>query len=90
MNCGAEGKERIKPEAARMEADANEVIGQKRSLQRVTAYQRVLLVFTIEQEEELLSYILKAGKSNFGVTVDEIKKLTFQYAKANNAKYPAK
>lgn len=47
-------------------------------------------VFTIEQEEELLSYLLRAAQWNFDVTVDEMKKLAFQYAKANNLKYQVK
>lgn len=47
-------------------------------------------VCTTEKEEELLSYIVKAAQWNFGVTVEEMKKLAFQYAKANNLKYPDK
>ncbi|KAF2890068.1 hypothetical protein ILUMI_16105 [Ignelater luminosus] len=89
MGRSAEGKKRIKPAAA------NEVIEQKRSLREIKfrhinehSCNATQKVFTIEQEEELLSYILNAGQWNFGVTVDEMKKLAFQYAKFNNVKYP--
>lgn len=44
--------------------------------------------FTIEQERKLLSYILKTAQWNFGMTVDEMKKLAFKHAEANNLKYP--
>ncbi|XP_072398037.1 uncharacterized protein [Diabrotica undecimpunctata] len=45
-------------------------------------------VFSTEQENELLTYIIKAAQWNYGVTVEEMRKLAYQYAKLNNVNYP--
>lgn len=45
-------------------------------------------VLTSDQEQELVEYIIKCGKLNHGLTINDICKLGFQYAKKAGADYP--
>ncbi|XP_008480367.1 jerky protein homolog-like, partial [Diaphorina citri] len=44
-------------------------------------------VFTTEQENELESYILTASKSFYGITIDTLRSVAYQFAIANNLKH---
>uniref|UniRef100_A0A0L8IF64 HTH psq-type domain-containing protein n=1 Tax=Octopus bimaculoides TaxID=37653 RepID=A0A0L8IF64_OCTBM len=45
-------------------------------------------VFTKEQEDLLVTYILKAAKIYYGLTPSDIRSLAYDYAKANEMKRP--
>lgn len=45
-------------------------------------------VFTEVMELELISYVKQAARMHYGLSKKEMRKLAFQYAKANNLNYP--
>lgn len=45
-------------------------------------------VFKTDEEQELASYILDLSQLNHGLTMKKFKELAFQYAKANQKKFP--
>lgn len=45
-------------------------------------------ILTTAQEKVLAEYIVKCGTVNYALTVDDIRKLGFQYAKKVGADYP--
>lgn len=47
-------------------------------------------IFDDEQERMLVNYIKEAAILQFGLTLKEVKKLAYQFAKANQIKYPTK
>lgn len=47
-------------------------------------------VFTKQEETLLVSYLIQAARLHYGLTLREVRILAFQFAKANNKKYPAK
>ncbi|KAF2902993.1 hypothetical protein ILUMI_03192 [Ignelater luminosus] len=90
MGRRTEGKKRIK-------AAANKVIGLKKSLREVAkSYGISMTTLGKHIKKHKLSgqtefkYEANNATQKLGVTVNEIKKLDFQYAKAKNVKYPAK
>lgn len=46
-------------------------------------------VFSLDEEKLLLEYLITAAKWNYGLTVTEVRKLAYEYAKENSKKYPA-
>jgi len=49
----------------------------------------ILQIFTNVQEKDLGQYIIKCAKINYGLTIDDVCKLAFQFAKKVAADYPA-
>lgn len=45
-------------------------------------------VFTIEEETALNNYITRCSKMHYGLTIIQVRKLAYEYAKANNLHYP--
>lgn len=51
--------------------------------------QDVKLVFTKEQEEELLKYVTICAKMHYGLSTIELRKLAYNYARVNNIDCPS-
>ncbi len=51
-------------------------------------YAKVRKVFTDDMEAELVEYVQTAAKMYYGLTPDEVKKLAYQYAMANDIQVP--
>lgn len=45
-------------------------------------------IFSKEQELQLVKYVLYSAKLYYGLTIRELRKLVYEYAAANNLKYP--
>ncbi|XP_022909090.1 uncharacterized protein [Onthophagus taurus] len=45
-------------------------------------------VFTKEEEDMLNEYIIISSKRHYGLTLEQIRKLSYQFAKLNNFRYP--
>ncbi|XP_049315676.1 uncharacterized protein LOC125779127 [Bactrocera dorsalis] len=45
-------------------------------------------IFNIEQEKALISYILQAGDINYGISLMELRKLAYEFARKVGASYP--
>ncbi|GFV43967.1 hypothetical protein TNCV_2928201 [Trichonephila clavipes] len=48
----------------------------------------VWTVFCKEEESALVQYLIVACNMHFGLSKQQVKKLAFEYAKANGKKYP--
>ncbi|XP_050337784.1 inositol polyphosphate-5-phosphatase A isoform X2 [Bactrocera neohumeralis] len=48
----------------------------------------VIKIFNIEQEKALISYILQASDINYGISLMELRKLTYEFARKVGASYP--
>lgn len=49
----------------------------------------IFQIFSREQERVLMDYILKCSQLYYGLSITELKKLAFQFARKIQAKYPA-
>ncbi|XP_049315798.1 uncharacterized protein LOC125779196 [Bactrocera dorsalis] len=45
-------------------------------------------IFNIEQEKALISYILQASDINYGISLMELRKLSYEFARKVGASYP--
>lgn len=54
-----------------------------------SAAQDVKLVFTKEQEEELLKYVTICAKMHYGLSTIELRKLAYNYARVNHIDCPS-
>lgn len=49
----------------------------------------LLQIFSKEQEEELVAYVLKCSKILYGLHIRDLKKVVYLFAKEINVKYPS-